>query len=363
MAEDRNRWLLLPRPVRQLPADLAAIVLLIAVTNVAVFIPGINETPLRLIFGLPFVLFASGYTFIAALFPEASVSVDESDTETSASEWETVDGRPWLLGRGNIDRIERIALSFGLSIAIVPLIGLALNFTPLGIRLAPVVLSISAFTLGTASVAAVRRWQLPAEERFRIQYETWFTDIQAELFEAETRIDGALNILLVIALLLAVSSVGYAVLVPDPGESYTEFYVLTENETGGLVADDYPTNFTQGESKPLILGIENHEHEQMEYTVVAELQNVRVVNNSTTVLDQEELRQFSLTIGSNETWRQLYNVTPSMTGDPLRLTYLLYRGEPPANPTIENSYRELHLWVNVSAPAQLSLQHRVASTE
>jgi len=31
-----------------------------------------------------------------------------------------------------IDGIERVALSFGLSIAIVPLIGLVLNFTPWG---------------------------------------------------------------------------------------------------------------------------------------------------------------------------------------------------------------------------------------
>jgi len=33
-------------------------------------------------------------------------------------------------GKDDLDGIERIALSFGLSIAVVPLMGLALNYTP-----------------------------------------------------------------------------------------------------------------------------------------------------------------------------------------------------------------------------------------
>jgi uncharacterized membrane protein len=42
-------------------------------------------------------------------------------------------------------------------------------------------------------------------------------------------------------------------------------------------------------------------------------------------------------------------VTPELTGDRMRLTYMLYRGAPPATPTTDNAYRELHLWVNVSS--------------
>jgi len=36
-----------------------------------------------------------------------------------------------------------------------------------------------------------------------------------------------------------------------------------------------------------------------------------------------------------------------MTGENLRVQYLLYRGDPPAEPTQENAYRSLHLWVDV----------------
>ena len=48
------------------------------------------------------MLFLPGYALIATLFPR----------------------------KDDLDGIERIALSFGLSIAITPLLGLALNYTP-----------------------------------------------------------------------------------------------------------------------------------------------------------------------------------------------------------------------------------------
>jgi len=38
------------------------------VTNLVILFPVVRETPLRVVFGLPFVLFLPGYTFMAALF-------------------------------------------------------------------------------------------------------------------------------------------------------------------------------------------------------------------------------------------------------------------------------------------------------
>lgn len=73
------------------------------------------------ILGLPFLLFFPGYTSQAALFPE----------------------------KGRLGEVERVALSFGLSIAVVPLIGLGLNFTPWGIRLDPILISLAVFVIAT----------------------------------------------------------------------------------------------------------------------------------------------------------------------------------------------------------------------
>jgi hypothetical protein len=90
---------------------------------------------LRYVLGLVFVLWLPGYAFVRALFP-SRLSPDDS--------------------KENFDVIERIAYSVGLSLALVPLTGLVLNYTPFGIRLAPIVLSLTALTLVFATVAVAR---------------------------------------------------------------------------------------------------------------------------------------------------------------------------------------------------------------
>ena len=88
------------------------------------------------------VLFLPGYSLIATLFPR----------------------------RDDLDAIERIALSFGLSIAVTPLLGLALNYTPFGIRLLPILIVLSVFTISLAIGAYVRRSKIPEEGRFVVEF-------------------------------------------------------------------------------------------------------------------------------------------------------------------------------------------------
>jgi uncharacterized membrane protein len=97
-----------------------------------------------------------------------------------------------------------------------------------------------------------------------------------------------------------------------------------------------------------VVGIENHEYESVEYTVVVQLQDVAVGDESIRVLEREELRRFETTLAHNETWRQRHGIAPTLTGERLRLTYLLYRGAAPGTPTAANAYQQLHLWVNVT---------------
>jgi len=340
MPSRRELRLLVPRQLRELPADLAAVVTLVGITNVAVFLPLVRDTPLRVLFGLPFVLFVPGYALIAALFPEAGTLPDDSQSDTA-----NVTKR---IRDGSIDGLERVALSFGLSIAVTPLIGLVLNFTPWGIRLEPIMVAVSGVTLALTGLAARRRWTLPVADRFRVPYRDWYQSGRAELFEPKSRADMALNVVLVISILLAAGSVGYAVTVPKQGESFTEFYLLTENESGELVADEYPTEFEAGESRELVVGIGNHEHRQVNYTVIVEIQRVDIVDNETQIRETTELRRFEPTVGANETWQQRHSVAPEMTGERLRLQYLLYRGDPSTPLNRSAAYRELHLWVNVT---------------
>jgi hypothetical protein len=93
---------------------------------------------LRNALGVIFVLWLPGYTLIKALFP-VQVPI-KTATET-------------------FDTIERIALSVGMSLALVPMVGLLLNYSPWGIRLTPIVLSLFALTLVFATAAAIREQQ------------------------------------------------------------------------------------------------------------------------------------------------------------------------------------------------------------
>jgi len=355
---ERSLALLVPEPVRTLPADLGAVVVLVVGTCLAALVPGVSETPLRLVLGLPFVLFLPGYALVAALFPEAGdppaangggEPTPDGGAEAGA-ESASAHSLLGLAGESNgIDGIERVALSLGLSIAIVPLVGLAANFTPWGIRLGPILVAVAGFTLGTTAVAAVRRRSLPESERFRVPYREWIDSATGTLFEPESRLDGILSVVLVCSMLLAAGSVAYAVTVPPQGETFTEFYVLTEDENEELVAADYPSEFRVGESQPVVVGLGNHEGESVEYTVVVQLQEATVENNETVILDRQEIDRFSSpAVADNETWQRTHEIRPTRTGDRLRVQYLLYRGPPPAEPTAETAYRDLDLWIDVT---------------
>jgi hypothetical protein len=99
---------------------------------------------IRNVLGIVFILWLPGYTFTRALFPR----IPTSTTATSLKR--TVQ---------NLDTIERIALSIGLSLALVPMIGLLLYYTPWGINLALTVLSLAALTLVFATAAVLRENQ------------------------------------------------------------------------------------------------------------------------------------------------------------------------------------------------------------
>ncbi|WP_331234196.1 DUF1616 domain-containing protein [Natronorarus salvus] len=329
----RNLRLLLPEPIRTLSADLAVVVVLTLLTVVVTTVPVIRETPIRILLGLPFLLFLPGYAFVAALFPEAG-SPSGVDEEARTED------------RG-IDGIERIALAFGMSIALVPLLGLALNFTPWGIALGPILLAVSGLTLLCVAVAAKRRRALPPEERFTVPWRGWIAAGRTEMFEPDDRVDAALNVVVVLAVVLALASVGFAVAFPQSGEQFTEFYLLTEEDDGDLIAADYPEEFVQGETQSLVVGIENNEHESVEYTVVIQLERVDGEGNETEVVEREELDRFEESLAHNESVHRTQDVTPTMTGEELRLTFLLYDGEVPEEPTRENAYRDLHLWIDV----------------
>jgi len=321
-----------------LPADLVAVVVLAIGTTFAILLPVVNESPIRILLGLLFVLFLPGYAFVAALFPaepDSAALTDETGDETAGGNRRTIDG------------IERAALSFALSIPVVSLLGLGLSLTPFGVGLASVLPTLITVTLVLTGIAAHRRRLLPEEERFSVPYRSWLEIFRRSLFEPGSRTELVLNVALAGSILIAILAVSVAVAAPGEGEPNTEFYLLTENESGELVADEYPVNLTVDGTEQLVLGIENHEQEPSRYTVVGELQRVDIDGNETTIVESVELDRFNTDLDAGETWREARTIRPTLSGDRLRLVYLLYRGAPPDEPSLDSAYRSVHLWVTV----------------
>ena len=146
---------------------------------------------------------------------------------------------------GGTDLIERIALSFGLSIAVVPLIGLGLNYTPWGIRLDPIVISLSVFTLAMTMIAQWRRAVTDPEERYRFPAREIIAGISEEFFPREgSRTDKILSIILLISIVAAIGTTIFVIVFPKEGEKFTEFYILGAKR----MAADYPDRMTIGRS-------------------------------------------------------------------------------------------------------------------
>jgi uncharacterized membrane protein len=295
---------------------------------------------LRIIIALPMILFIPGYLTVFALFP--SKKTDKG-----------------------IDDIERIALSFGLSIVIVPLIGLTLNYTIWGIKLLPIVFSLE-LIIFIVGIIAIYRWlHASPDTRYTLK-------INISIPKHETKLDKLLTIVLVICIIFAASLVFYVILTPKQGEHFTEFYILGSKH----LASDYPMNLTLGENATVILGIVNHENTLMNYTIEVWLSNQTIVYNNISninetiyhhlwIMDKINItltpEPINLEEFSTSQWEYNYTFHINRKGN-YKLVFLLYTNQ--TQNYIKNedyktiaaekvdeeqttAYRSIYLWINV----------------
>jgi uncharacterized membrane protein len=242
--------------------------------------------------------------------------------------------------------LERLALSIGLSIVIVPLLALFLNFTPWGISRLTVLSALLVLLVTGVTAATARRAMLPPEQRFRVPYRRLASGLVGS---GERR---RLNAIVAVLVLVAGGTAGGAIAMQTEGQRFTEFYLLSEGgETGESVAGRYPTALEPGEPRTVRVGIENQEGRRTNYTVVAELQTVETVDGERVVVERTELDRFDATVDPGETAVRPRRLTaePIRPGEKHRVAFHLYRGPAPEAPNEEGAYRRTHLWVTVSA--------------
>lgn len=131
-----------------------------------------------------------------------------------------------------------------------------------------------------------------------------------------------------IALVFALAGVIFVSMSPGAQEKpFTEFYLLGPNGT----AEDYPTALNVNESGTFIVGITNHEHENIIYTV-----RLRVGNR--TLADQ------SIAVADGATQEREFTFSPR-TGGQKELQILLFKSSSPGAEA--EPYRELRLLISV----------------
>lgn len=276
--------------------DIILILIFTFLGVIFILTPTLNKTDVRTILGLLMVLLIPGYALIASLFPR----------------------------KDDLEIIERLTLSFGLSIAITPIIGLLLNYTPFGIRLDPILISLSIITVILCIVTFFRRKRVPKEFRFFIDINTIFKRL-VEGFNRNSKTEKILSIILICSIILAISTTAYVLTKPKSSEAFTEFYILGSNGK----ASNYPTNLTSGEHGQVIVGIINHENVKTSYHLIITLNG--------TVLDDR-----ILTLNNGEKLEIPFVFTAGNTGEN-KMEFILYK-----IPDNNKIYRSLHLWINIT---------------
>jgi uncharacterized membrane protein len=268
------------------------LILIMVLTLLVVQLVLFTSGGLGIVLGVLFLLFFPGYTLIAALFPR----------------------------KDSFNAVERVVLSFALSIAVVPLIGLVLNYTPWGIKLAPITVSVAIFIFATSIIALFRRRSLPEGERFEPRFH-----MKLPQWKKQTRLDKALSAILILSILGAIGALVYVVALPRAEEPFTEFYMLGPEG----MAEDYPQELVLGEQAEVTLGIINHEHQDDDYNIEVKL-------------DGENVQGIGpISLAHEEEWQEKLTLVPAKAGEDQKVEFLLYKGEG------SEPYLILWLWLDV----------------
>lgn len=142
------------------------------------------------------------------------------------------------------------------------------------------------------------------------------------------KMSNRLNILLSSVLIMMILGALWMLIYTIPmtkTEKFTEFYILGVEEN----AIDHPRTLKVGDEFKVIVGIANHEGEQIGYEIEVRIDGEKVMKAGPIVLDSEKK------------WEESITFSVENAGEQQKVELLLYKqGE-------TNLYRSLYLWVDV----------------
>ena len=222
---------------------LLAVIAQLAVVSDA---PGLLRIPLAVLA----LMLLPGYALAAAIFPD----------------------------RNGQEPAELLALSFGLSLALIAVVSLVWHSSPYGMLPTAAGLTMTAVTLAAAGVAARLRRGLPLQEP------TLLLDLVRWPVGRATLAAGAL--------VCALLSLGLWLVVFGPQPDLTEFYLVGAN---GL-AERYPRSAVSGETIDVRFAVVNQRDHTFTYRIVALVDGSAVVETAPRSLAPEEQWEDSLSV-------------------------------------------------------------------
>lgn len=248
---------------------------------------------LRIILGLPFALFLPGYLLMAVLFPK----------------------------KDELEGLARIALSIGLSIIIVPLIGLVLNFFSWGVKLLPMMLSLIFFDILLIFLSWYRRTKLPEDQRFALTL-----NIDLIKWSNKTKSTKVIRMALLITVFLFIVTSVIILSSPKIGRKSTEFYITSQDD----VTAGYPNQLQAGENGMVKAVIINNEQQKMRFRI--EIWTDGDIIQTISPIYLENL----------EKWEKTVLFKAEKRNDTVKVDFLLFRDGKDIKP-----YRQLRLWVEI----------------
>jgi uncharacterized membrane protein len=277
----------------------------------------INGT-FQILLGLPFILFIPGYLLLLCIFPNNT---------------------------SELDPIYKFGISIGLSISVVPLIGILLYYSPFGLNLISILTSIFIIIL-LSGIIAIYHWQkLPQQKQLTISF-------NVPRLKSKSKFDQILMFFLLVTIIISIITAAFISFSPKKQELSTEFYIL--GITGKTT--NYPENLKIGQNSNVTIGLINHEYKTINYTIEIWLVNQTISynnhtnTNETVYHDMWFLNKVTVRLDHfikntdiiwQPQWKYLYNFSINKTGR-YTLMFLLF-----TTPTLE--YNKIQNYQKISA--------------
>ena len=161
---------------------------------------------------------------------------------------------------------------------------------------------------------------MPEVERFEIKIPAI-----GPIWNKTTYWKKVISLVLVFSILIAVGSIGFAIIKPKPGEKFTELYVLGKDDK----ASNYPETIRLGEPATIKVGVVNQEQRLIPYRL------------EITIGGTPTFTKNPISLEGGQRWEEPVPLIPVKLGKQQKVEINIYR------PEDTRPYQYLILWVDV----------------